>query len=34
MNNYKQGRAEKGNELFIANYELPKYPERNSTEKQ
>jgi DNA adenine methylase len=24
MNNYKQGKAEKGNELFITNYELPK----------
>lgn len=23
MNNYKQGKAEKGNELFIANYDLP-----------
>lgn len=23
MNNYKQGRAEKGSELFISNYELP-----------
>lgn len=23
MNNYKQGKAEKGNELFISNYELP-----------
>lgn len=23
MNNYKQGKAEKGNELFIANYHLP-----------
>jgi DNA adenine methylase len=24
MNNYKQGKAEKGSELFIANYKLPK----------
>ena len=24
MNNYKQGKAEKGNELFIANYDLPR----------
>jgi DNA adenine methylase len=23
MNNYKQGKAEKGNELFISNYLLP-----------
>ena len=30
MNNYKQGRAEKGNELFISNY-LP-YPGKNPTE--
>jgi DNA adenine methylase len=30
MNNYKQGTAERGNELFIANYELPKYPEKNN----
>jgi len=24
MNNYKQGKAEKGNELFISNYDLPR----------
>ena len=24
MNNYKQGKAEKGKELFISNYTLPK----------
>jgi hypothetical protein len=23
MNNYKQGKAEKGSELFITNYQLP-----------
>lgn len=28
MNNYKQGKAEKGNELFIANYELPRLSEK------
>lgn len=28
MNNYKQGKAEKGNELFIANYSLPKLSEK------
>lgn len=26
MNNYKQGKADKGNELFIANYDLPRLP--------
>lgn len=30
MNNYKQGKAEKGNELFIANYELPRLSEKTS----
>ena len=28
MNNYKQGKAEKGNELFISNYELPRLSEK------
>lgn len=33
MNNYRQGRAEKGNELFIANYILPMAPKgKNSPE--
>lgn len=30
MNNYKQGKAEKGNELFISNYELPRLSEKIS----
>ena len=30
MNNYKQGKAEKGNELFISNYELPRLFEKAS----
>ena len=30
MNNYKQGKAEKGNELFISNYELPRLSEKTS----
>jgi len=29
MNNYRQGKAEKGNELFIANYDLPQPSMRN-----
>ncbi|GAB4462267.1 MAG: DNA adenine methylase [Anaerolineales bacterium] len=29
MNNYKQGKAEKGNELFISNYALPKLAPTN-----
>lgn len=29
MNNYKQGKAEKGNELFISNYKLPKLAPKN-----
>jgi DNA adenine methylase len=29
MNNYKQGKAEKGSELFITNYELPRLSKRN-----
>ena len=33
MNNYKQGKAEKGNELFIANYDLPRLTKpKNQTE--
>jgi DNA adenine methylase len=28
MNNYKQGKAEKGNELFISNYDLPRLSEK------
>jgi len=30
MNNYKQGKAEKGNELFIANYDLPRLAKRKN----
>lgn len=30
MNNYKQGRAEKGNELFISNYDLPRLSKKTS----
>jgi DNA adenine methylase len=30
MNNYKQGKAEKGNELFITNYDLPRLMNRKS----
>lgn len=30
MNNYKQGKAEKGSELFIANYDLPRLSEKTS----
>ena len=33
MNNYKQGKAEKGNELFISNYVLPKTTKTKSDEK-
>ena len=32
MNNYKQGKAEKGNELFISNYELPLKRHNDPTE--
>lgn len=32
MNNYKQGKAEKGNELFIANYDLPNLSQKKNTE--
>ncbi|XGB40246.1 MAG: DNA adenine methylase [Cyanobacteria bacterium LVE1205-1] len=34
MNNYKQGKAEKGSELFISNYILPIKRETETTEKQ
>ncbi|NJK34277.1 MAG: DNA adenine methylase [Oscillatoriales cyanobacterium SM2_2_1] len=34
MNNYKQGKADKGSELFISNYKLPIKQESESTEKQ
>ncbi|MCC6299736.1 MAG: DNA adenine methylase [Anaerolineales bacterium] len=34
MNNYKQGKAEKGNELFIANYDLPRMTQRSNKEHQ
>lgn len=30
MNNYKQGKADKGNELFIANYDLPKLTQKKT----
>jgi len=33
MNNYKQGKAEKGNELFISNYKLP-LMSKNKTNKE
>ncbi len=32
MNNYKQNKAEKGNELFIANYDLPKLSRKKNIE--
>ena len=32
MNNYKKAKAEKGNELFISNYELPKLSKRTNKE--
>ena len=34
MNNYKQGKAEKGNELFVANYDLPRMTSRKTKEPQ
>ena len=34
MNNYKQGKAEKGNELFIANYNLPKLSEKTKAKQE
>lgn len=32
MNNYKKAKAEKGNELFISNYELPKLSKKTNKE--
>lgn len=32
MNNYKKNKAEKGNELFITNYDLPKLSKKRSSE--
>jgi DNA adenine methylase len=32
MNNYKQGKAEKGNELFITNYDLPRLSSKKKIE--
>ena len=34
MNNYKQGKAEKGNELFIANYDLPRLSKKTETSQE
>lgn len=34
MNNYKQGKAEKGNELFISNYKLPLEQNNNSSKEK
>ena len=34
MNNYKQGKAEKGNELFISNYKLPVISKSKADKKQ
>jgi DNA adenine methylase len=34
MNNYKQGKADKGNELFISNYSLPRETKNNSSEEK
>lgn len=34
MNNYKQGKADKGNELFVSNYQLPIKPRSNVTEEK
>jgi len=34
MNNYKQGKAEKGNELFISNYKLPALSKSKTDEKE
>jgi DNA adenine methylase len=33
MNNYKQGKAEKGSELFITNYNLPNLSQKQNAEK-
>ncbi len=32
MNNYKKAKAEKGNELFISNYDLPKLSKKTNKE--
>lgn len=34
MNNYKQGKAEKGNELFIANYNLPRLSKKQDARRE
>lgn len=34
MNNYKKSKAEKGNELFISNYDLPKLSKKRETEEK
>jgi len=34
MNNYKQGKAEKGNELFISNYDLPRLSKKAETDRE
>lgn len=34
MNNYKQGKADKGNELFISNYSLPLKPNKKTEKKE
>ncbi|MCI0616999.1 DNA adenine methylase [bacterium] len=34
MNNYKQGKAEKGSELFISNYDLPKLSKSSNTKEE
>ena len=34
MNNYKQGKAEKGSELFISNYKLPIEQKSESAEEK
>ncbi len=34
MNNYKQGKADKGSELFISNYKLPLQPKSEFTERE
>jgi len=33
MNNYKKAKAEKGNELFISNYDLPKLSKKKTKKK-
>ena len=34
MNNYKKDKAEKGNELFISNYDLPKLAKKREAEQK